>query len=334
MRPTDTIACFKSGSLTKGGPLPDRLLAVPWGSKATNQGDVVCNTTTLAVLAGNQELAKYDRVALDFQHNTVPGTKHYRGEPAAVAAFGTPQIVEGEGIFLTDLEWTEEGKKYAPEHYPDVSPAVKRNDKGEVYFLHSVALCRQGEIDGLTLFSASTPNHQLMKTDLNNLDPAAVRKTLNVFRAALGMAEVADDAAPDAILSATTEAVDKVTALAKAVPPAKEKKDEPEAKPGAEVTALNARLDAMERANIVATASRDGKVIPLTPEQIAETPITTLSGMVAQLKPTVPMEGKTSTDTNELAVFSAGGKPSPEMDGVMKRLGLSAEDMKKYGNQH
>lgn len=309
---------------TDGQTLPARIRVAKWGTEATNQGAVTCNELTLAVLAANQNASKYDRVALDFSHNTVPGTEHYKGEPAMVAAFGTPSIVEGEGIFLESLQWTEEGAKHAlGRHYPDLSPAVKRNDKGEIYFLHSVALCRQGECDGLTLFSAAIPNEQLMKTDLKDLDPAAVRATVNVFRAALGLPELAEDAAADAVTTGTQEALDKITALMK--PPASG------AGAAGDTVALSARLDGIERAGIVDRASREGKVIPLTAEQIAATPITTLSAMVDKLAPTVPLTAKTAEAAQGVSVFAAGGKASDEMNATLSRMGLSKEDFEKYG---
>ncbi len=332
MSKTAKLACFKSGSLsTDGQTLPERLLVVPWGTARTNQGDVTCNELTLAVLKANQDAAKYDRVALDFSHNTVPGTEHYKGEPAKIAALGSLSVEHGKGIFLTNLEWTAEGREHAlGGHYPDISPAVRRNDAGEVFFCHSVALCRQGEVDGLTLFSAAIPNEQLMKTGLTELDPAAVRATLNVFRAALGLAELSDDSAADAVTTGTQEAMDKIAALMK--PPASGA-GAGAGGDAAGVAALSARLDGMERAEIVARASREGKVIPLTAEQISVTPITTLTAMVDKLTHTVSLHAKTTEGAQGISVFAAGGsgKASPEMTATLNRMGLSEDDFKKYG---
>jgi phage I-like protein len=315
------IACFNSGKLPEGEAPPSRLLVAPWGHHETNQDKVVCNETTLAVLAANQKLAKFDRIALDFNHNTVATHPSYKGEPVAIAAMGTPNVVRGEGLYLEDLEWRAEGtNQFNARNYSDISPAVKRNDKGEIIFIHSAAMCRQGEIDGLTLYSATTPNESSMKT--SELDPAAVRTTLNVFRTALGLAEVGEDAAPDAVLSATTEAVDKIAALKKVEPaPAPEKKDDEG------TVALSARLDTFERAGIVERASREGKVIPLSAEDIAKTPIATLSAMVDKLTPTVPLDQRT---VHGLQTFSAQGGLSTADRTVMANLGISEADWKKH----
>jgi phage I-like protein len=109
--------------------LPSRLLVVPWGTHDTAQGKVICNSATMELLPRVQVELKRDRVALDFQHNTVEGSKFYLGEPAKVAAFGNIECVPDEGVFLTNLEWTPEGKDIAPcGHYPDLSPTVIRDD--------------------------------------------------------------------------------------------------------------------------------------------------------------------------------------------------------------
>jgi phage I-like protein len=113
------------------------------------------NATTARELPANQARRKRDRVALDFQHNTVDGSQFYKGEPAKIAAFASLEIVEGEGIYLSNIEWTPDGKAFAADgHYPDLSPAIITNDKGEVMLVYSAGLARQGEIEGITLFSA------------------------------------------------------------------------------------------------------------------------------------------------------------------------------------
>jgi phage I-like protein len=140
-----------AAKLGDGKELPNRLLIVPWGKTETIQGPIICNATTLRELPANQARRKRDRVALDFQHNTVEGSQFYKGEPAKVAAFASMEVVEGEGIYLSNIEWTPDGKAFAADgHYPDLSPAIITNDKGEVVLVHSAGLVRQGEIDGMT----------------------------------------------------------------------------------------------------------------------------------------------------------------------------------------
>jgi hypothetical protein len=125
---------------------------MPWGTTDTNKGRLIVNETTVGVLAHNQAKAKFDRVAFDFQHNTVHGTP--ADEPLKVAGYGTPEVVPGEGIYLSSIEYTADGREsLLGGHYPDLSPTLRVNEGGEVIFMHSLAAVRQGEVDGLTLFN-------------------------------------------------------------------------------------------------------------------------------------------------------------------------------------
>jgi len=63
-------------------------------------------------------------------------------------------VVAGEGLFLEDMEWTPLGVQSA-RNFEDLSPAL-HDEKGEVTFLHSVALTPNGCTHGLTFFSAGS----------------------------------------------------------------------------------------------------------------------------------------------------------------------------------
>lgn len=65
-----------------------------------------------------------------------------------------------------------------------------------------------------------------------------------------------------------------------------------------------------EREALVAQASRDGKVVPLSAETIKITPLAVLREMVAGLKKSVP--------TERLINLSAGGKPPTELKGLAR----------------
>ena len=135
--------------------LPSRILVGPWGTHQTSKGPIIIDEKTVQEMPRNQKLSNFDRIALDFNHNTVPDSDSYRGEPAKIAAMGTPSVVSGEGISLNDLSWTPDGRDYvAGNHYIDVSPTVQTSPQNQVIFLHSAALCRTGAIPGLTLFSS------------------------------------------------------------------------------------------------------------------------------------------------------------------------------------
>lgn len=139
-----------------GGDLPPRINVAPWGTHNTSKGRVVINETTARELPVNQKRAQYDRVALDFEHNTIPDSQTYRGEPAKIAAMATPSVVPGEGIIFDALDWTPEGREYiGNNHYCDISPALQFNPQDEAILIHSAAVCRMGAIPGLTFFSTN-----------------------------------------------------------------------------------------------------------------------------------------------------------------------------------
>lgn len=165
------IIAFKAPSpLTGLKDLPSRILIGKWGRNETGKGGgFTVNERTAEILPRVQHALSYDRVALDFEHNTVPtldadGKEVPPTEPQKIAATGIPEVVRGEGLFLRDLKWTPEGGEHAlGGHYPDLSPAVKLNEAGEVLFLHSAGLCRQGSVLDLQLFSAALDAGQLAK---------------------------------------------------------------------------------------------------------------------------------------------------------------------------
>jgi len=137
------------------GELPKRLNVAPWGVHDTAKGRITIGQATLRNLPVAQKAANFDRVALDFNHNTVPGSEAYAGEPAKVAAWGVPTVESGVGIILDALDFTSEGAAAVQgRHYIDLSPTLQLDANGETVFIHSAALCRQGAIPGLSLFSA------------------------------------------------------------------------------------------------------------------------------------------------------------------------------------
>ena len=192
------IRTFRSGplGLAKDQPLPSRLVVMPWGDNEINGGEVLrVNATTLRELPLNQKRVNFDRVALDFNHNSVEGTPFYKGEPAKVAGFATLSVIEGEGIVYDDIQYTPEGEDaLRGGHYIDLSPAVKHNEAGEVIFLHSCAACRQGQVRGLSILAAdpfendaSMKNDKSKKGEAGEGTGASVRSEIERLREDEGM---------------------------------------------------------------------------------------------------------------------------------------------------
>lgn len=310
------VAFAAAARILTDKPLPDRLLVAPWGETKTRKGLVVCNARTLAELPGNQATEKRDRVAFDFNHNTVkPG----QPEPIKVAGWGIPQVVEGEGLYLTSIEYTEDGADALPKgHYPDISPAVVRDKKtGEILLLHSVGACRHGEIDGLTLFSASDDlrlsTFAAMEGDDDETEDSGTVELRSVL---IGLINGMNPEAPLADDASDADIATAARAAAAAMKPA-------------DVTAMAARLDAFEatfhkreRAALVKQASAEGKVIPLSAEQIDGLDLTVLEALITGLPVTVPTESRLGGAVDDFRATTGKGTLTAEDREVARQMGI------------
>ncbi len=321
------IYAFRSPSpLSATKEVPTRLKVANWGrNEALPLGKTpIVNETTVACLPHNQRLANFDRLALDFQHNTLPGTEAYVAseEPRKVAAMGVPEVVPGDGLYLADLQWTPEGiAAFTGGHYPDLSPAARMNDAGEIIFLHSAGLCRQGSITGLHAFSAG--QLPALKTNPSDQPPSMDYKKILCLM--LGLAATATDAEIEAAATrfAKDEGADGDSATAAVKPVA----DKVEAM-GVSHAALVKRLDAIERGSLTAQAIAAGKIIPMGVEDL---PLDKFKTMVDALPADqVPLEQRTPAGVVAFAstgIGAGGGGPDAE---VRKTLGISDAAWKKH----
>lgn len=346
-----TLTAFRAAGVEHGAqdaPLPSRLLVAPLGEHdGRSRGKVIISAETLTGLAARQAAVKIGpRIALDFEHNTVPGTPAFaaESEPRRIAAWGTLKAVDGLGIVLEDLEWTPAGvEAYKGRAYQDISPAVFRRADGTVLALHSVGLVRHGEIDGLTLEAAAAPRPlapffaALSAYESPPSEPMKPTPALIALLGALGvqLAETADETALNAAIESAAAAIDKMkselTDLSAAAAAAK--KAEPEgmsalreqlATLGGQVTALTAERDQVKRERLIDQAKIEGKVIPLSAEQIALTPLSVLETLVAAAKPgEVPIGKQQQGKETAVTVISF----SAEQKDIFAKFGLTPEQV-------
>jgi len=286
-------------------PLPPALLILPWGETKDLSGrPVICNATTLAQLATNQAAQGFEEIALDFNHSTVSTeTEKEEGKPKYVAGYGTLSVVEGKGVYFHPTSWTPEGEAaYTGRHYRDLSPTIGRNDKDEVTFIHSVALCRQGQIPNLTAFSAVTP----LAIETPQTSTTTTTSTMPDYRALLvKLLKLADDASDEAIIAAADAAKTEVET---------EIETDPNKVTPMSADAVIARLDRIEKTALVDNATRAGKVIPLSATEIETTPLETLRSICDRIAPTVPLSsttpapGSTGTGPGAVTALSAQQK--------------------------
>ena len=143
--------------------LPKKLKILNWGENVTNDGSVFLNDKTMDVFIENQLKTGRDKsVAIDFDHNTVVGSKEYiKGEPKKIAGYGDPEIVAGDGLYLNNIEWTPLGEENA-RNYKDLSPAAIVKNDGTVIGLDSVGLTPHGAVYNLSFYSADKGINDMM----------------------------------------------------------------------------------------------------------------------------------------------------------------------------
>lgn len=338
--------------------LPARLKVLPWGESQSTKGKVVVGGLTLAVLSAEQRKAGFERVALDFEHNTVKGTQAYAEsqEPRPVAAYGTVEVIEGQGLFLTGLVWTPEGIR-AARNFEDLSPAVRQDAAGEVLFVHSVALTRNGAVHDLQFYSVTTEvetqtqEENEMKGALAKLlglkaeatdaeietAAAAMFPALQVLsaldvaaREALPKLLVLDAGKLQGLCALSAEDLQaKLTVLSAVGDSSKSTIEGLVARLGGieeQVKTFSTEKVRSERQAILDRAGREGKVIPLSAEQIAAMDLTVLSTLCEKLPATVPVDQRTVEDVR---THSAGTQQrnNPNRPQIAAAFGLKPEDL-------
>lgn len=294
---------ISNGALS-GTDLPTRIKLLNWGDNQTRKGVVKVGPQTLATLSANQAAFGFDRIGLDYEHQSVPTHPNFKPAPREYAAYGVPEVIDQDGLYLRDIAYTPSGHTNA-RNYSDLSPVVHQDKDGEVDFLHSTALCPQGAVDGLTFFSADIKieNLKAMNPDLKKLLATLFACDLNsseedLLAAGKTFAEKMN-AAPD---PKKTSASPEVTALS------------------ASLEGLTARFEARERAGLLADAIREGKLVPNSAKTL---PIEQLTTLIAELPADqVPLEKRTPDHVKALSATVSASDLA-----VAAQLGLKPEDM-------
>lgn len=314
---------ISNGALS-GEKLPDRLKILGWGNSKTAKGDVTLSDFSASAI-GSQGSFGFGEIALDFEHNTVPGSPEYERtqEPRSVAGYGRPEVVKGDGLYLTGIRWTPEGEK-AAKNFADLSPAVQLDKRGQVVFVHSAALTRNGAVEGLHFFSASGRPGEETKTMAIEIADLAPILGLNA------------DASKEVVLSKLKE---RLTVEHKPITAFSVMIDGKESQFGApEILALSAKVseletkakkiederEASERVAVINAFSAEGKV-PLGEDKkpIALDTLKTFS--VGELK-------RLLANTPKTVVLSAGHKSgdpaAPELKGLDKAIQAHKQNSK------
>ena len=315
--------------------LPRRIKVLNWGDNPNSHGKRV-NVGPLFAKCLSAETYPYRKVALDFEHNTFPGTAAYKEskEPRPVAGFGTIEAVEGEGVFITMSSWTPDGEKMAA-NYADVSAGAVTDDDGNLIAVASVALCRTGSVDGMDFVEAPLSGgvSSALSGIINQGDghrgppPLKKGKAMDYKALLLKTLGLGEDATDEAIQAAVAKVAEKKpevdaaalsaavkTAVAEAVKPIEEK-----------VAALSAAAVAHEKADLIAEAAREGKVIALGADAIGKITVEDLKATIAKTPVTVPLNAKTPANMKEK---TAEGEVPEELRQIALNCGVSPDIFK------
>lgn len=312
---TTGVAVVLSADAAK---LPRRIKILNWGDNPNFYGKRV-NVGPLFAKCLAAATYPFRKVALDFEHNTYPGTAAYKesSEPRPVAGFGSIEVVEGRGVYLTMSSWTPEGERMAV-NYADVSAGAVTDKDGNVVAVSSVALCRAGAVDGMDFVEAPLSGgvSSALSGIINNNNQegqAMDFKALLIKSLGLG-----DDATDEAIQAALAKALGRKpdenqearqaamsAAVAEAVKPIQE-----------QVAALSAAAVAHEKRDLVAEAAREGKVVALSADALAKLSVEDLKATIAKTAVTVPLSAKTPATVKETA-------PSGEVPDEFRRIALN-----------
>lgn len=329
-------APYRRGESAAG--LPQRIRILQWGENIgrTTKKLIIVGEKTRACLSANQQATASERVPLDYEHQSVPGHPNFIPDPREVAGHGEIELVPGDGVYLTAIDYTPSGRDHA-ENYQDVSAVAYLDAQNNLLFVRSVALTQHGDVAGMEFSEAvaacarltapltpasltSTPP-TMDPADKNAPDYRAMLVTLLKLKPTEGETEVSDEAI-GAALSAVADKADgkpddapagdkpPETPASQATASAPAPAATPAAEKPADVVSLGARVERLEKQRLIDAATAAGKVVPLNAQAIEAVDAATLSSIIDGLP-----DGEVPTTPGK-----AGEKPAPQA------VSLSAEE--------
>lgn len=315
------------------GALPSRIKILDWGVNKTLKGDFLVDDRTIEVFDATQRSVGRERIPLDYEHNTVPGTEEFKRsqEPRPIAAYFTPRVIRGEGVVLEAPRWVD--KEETVLKFEDVSAAPFVQD-GRVIGLHSCALTRAGASE-FTFFSAPEIDALIQTLSASDFlmlgkNEAASANTMQLNLAKLatlmGLTETASEADVQAkltgavSLSARLESLEaKVTTLST---PSAGDVTKQIVDLRAEFKALSETATNEKRDAIIVAMSTAGQVpkksdgTAYTADELKKLDVPLLQTLSANTPATVPLSARAGR---------AGNAPAPTDKGAAIRFAVAAK---------
>jgi len=333
---------LKGGEVDVGGA-PEVISVLPFGHVVSQKGEFDVDEESLAAMKAQIAERGVDLV-VDYEHQTLTGDR-------APAAGWVKELFAEDGHIKARVEWTLPAKQYLEnKEYRYLSPVITvRKTDNKATGLHSLALTNTPAIAGMTpIVNSST--FQGGETNMNEL--------IKKIAAALGLGEDADE---EQILTALSACVEENKALKEAAEGGKKPEDQDDSivanksvcellglKAGAStadvaasimalkggvdgrVKALEEKLADRDAEEAVELALKSGKITPAQRGWAKGYALKSPDGFKEFLEKApqaVPMSEIAGGD----ALALKGDKPDEATMLVCKQLGVSAEDVQKYG---
>ena len=325
---------LKGGEVDVGGA-PEVISVLPFGHVVSQKGEFDVDEESLAAMKAQIAERGVDLV-VDYEHQTLTGDR-------APAAGWVKELFAKDGHIKARVEWTLPAKQYLEnKEYRYLSPVITvRKSDNKATGLHSLALTNTPAIAGMTpIVNSST--FEGGKTNMNEL--------IKKLAAALGLGE---DAGEEQILEALSACIEENKALKEAAEGKKpgDGKQPPEedtviankavcellglkaGAPAAEVApvkALEEQLADRDAEEAVELALKSGKITPAQKGWAKDYALKSPEGFKSFLEK-APQVVPMSEVAGGEALALKGKKPDEATMLICKQLGVSAEDLEKYG---
>ncbi len=206
--------------------------------------------------------AQADHLLIDYEHQTLYSREN--GQPAPAAGwFKTLEWRPNDGLYATDVEWTDAAKAaIESREYRYISPVMAFNKQtGEIRSILMAGLVNHAAIDGLNDLAAAHFHF------INPEDPTVDKALL----ALLGLDESATDEDISGAITALKQKADQVDDLTQQVSALKSEPNTPDPAKFVPVTtmtalqeqvaALSTQLNTRERDELIETGIQDGKLL-------------------------------------------------------------------------
>lgn len=332
-------------SVDLGGALPLEFRLLPAGEfRASRDGrpfDVSAWRMDAAIAARviARIRARQDDLVIDYEHQTM--NAEHNGQPAPAAGWISPAGVvwRDDGLYATDLRWTERARTLiAGDEYRYVSPVFTYDTRtGEVLDVLMVGITNYPGIDGLTELT-NRAAARFSFDDMQEGNP--VNEELLKL---LGLAKDATEEQIKAAIVALKSGVDAVqgeleaarTALAAAkaetgtVDPAKYVPIAAVGELQAQVAALRGQVDGREIDELVRSALDEGRLVPAMEGWARDLGKKDIAALRTYIDAAAPIAALKSTQTGGQGPRDKNGALSDVQMAVCRQMGISPGDYEK-----